>query len=226
MTEVGNAQEALSASLNKFGAVDIEYMLSLLPGISEEEMLFELHDRIYYNPLEGEYEIAEKFISDNVVATSERIGQYLLEHPEDTRAQASLQALKDAIPEPIPFVGLGFQLRGAMDSRKSLLRLCLVPLQHGGDDTLQFKCGQILCGGMDAQCQYLGQVLCAGATSSLRRHCPDEARPAEYDARHYQENHGRRQGSQSTGHRSHTDSKRQNRRDLKRLYRLAERAER
>ena len=108
VTEVGNAQEALSASLNKFGAVDIEYMLSLLPDISEEEMLFELHDRIYYNPLEGEYEIAEKFISGNVVAASERIGQYLLEHPEDTRAQASLQALKDAIPEPIPFVDLDF----------------------------------------------------------------------------------------------------------------------
>ena len=108
VTEVGNAQEALSASLNKFGAVDIEYMLSLLPDISEEEMLFELHDRIYYNPLEEEYEIAEKFISGNVVAASERIGQYLLEHPEDTRAQASLQALKDAIPEPIPFVDLDF----------------------------------------------------------------------------------------------------------------------
>ena len=108
VTEVGNAQEALSASLNKFGSVDIEYMLSLLPDISEEEMLFELHDRIYYNPLEGEYEIAEKFISGNVVAASERIGQYLLEHPEDTRAQASLQALKDAIPEPIPFADLDF----------------------------------------------------------------------------------------------------------------------
>lgn len=108
VTEVSNAQEALSASLNKFGAVDTEYMLSLLPENSEEEMLSELHGRIYYNPLEGEYEIAEKFISGNVVAASERIGQYLLEHPEDTRAQASLQALKDAIPEPIPFVDLDF----------------------------------------------------------------------------------------------------------------------
>ena len=108
VTEVSNAQEALSASLNKFGAVDTEYMLSLLPDTSEEEMLSELHGRIYYNPLEGEYEIAEKFISGNVVATSERIGQYLLEHPEDTRAQASLQALKDAIPEPIPFADLDF----------------------------------------------------------------------------------------------------------------------
>ena len=108
VTEVGNAQEALSASLNKFGAVDTEYMLSLLPDTSEEEMLSELHGRIYYNPLEGEYEIAEKFISGNVVAASERIEQYLLEHPEDTRAQASLQALKDAIPEPIPFVDLDF----------------------------------------------------------------------------------------------------------------------
>ena len=108
VTEVSNAQEALSASLNKFGAVDTGYMLSLLPDTSEEEMLSELHGRIYYNPLEGEYEIAEKFISGNVVAASERIGQYLLEHPEDTRAQASLQALKDAIPEPIPFVDLDF----------------------------------------------------------------------------------------------------------------------
>ena len=108
VTEVSNAQEALSASLNKFGAVDTGYMLSLLPDTSEEEMLSELHGRIYYNPLEGEYEFAEKFISGNVVAASERIGQYLLEHPEDTRAQASLQALKDAIPEPIPFVDLDF----------------------------------------------------------------------------------------------------------------------
>ena len=108
VTEVSNAQEALSASLNKFGAVDTGYMLSLLPDTSKEEMLSELHGRIYYNPLEGEYEIAEKFISGNVVAASERIGQYLLEHPEDTRAQASLQALKDAIPEPIPFVDLDF----------------------------------------------------------------------------------------------------------------------
>ena len=108
VTEVSNAQEALSASLNKFGTVDTGYMLSLLPDTSKEEMLSELHGRIYYNPLEGEYEIAEKFISGNVVAASERIGQYLLEHPEDTRAQASLQALKDAIPEPIPFVDLDF----------------------------------------------------------------------------------------------------------------------
>lgn len=52
VTEVGNAQEALSASLNKFGAVDTEYMLSLLPESSEEEMLSELYGRIYYNPLE------------------------------------------------------------------------------------------------------------------------------------------------------------------------------
>ncbi|KGN85196.1 N-6 DNA methylase [Porphyromonas gulae] len=108
VTEVTNAREALSASLNKFGAVDTEYMLSLLPDTSEEEMLSELHGKIYYNPLEGEYEIAEKFISGNVVAASERIEFYLLEHPEDTRAQSSLQALKDAIPEPIPFADLDF----------------------------------------------------------------------------------------------------------------------
>src|SRR3712207_7413702 len=32
-------------------------------------------------------------------------------------------------------------------------------------------------GGTDAQCQHLGQILCAGTASSLRRYRPDETRP-------------------------------------------------
>ena len=144
VTEVSNAQEeALSASLNKFGRWTPVYAL-LLPRHFRRRDAFELHGR-FTTILGGEYEIAEKFISGNVVAASERIGQYLLEHPEDTKGASLLAGTERCHPEPIPFVDLDFNFEGAMDSRKSLLRLCLVPLRHGGDDTLpQFKCGRIL----------------------------------------------------------------------------------
>jgi hypothetical protein len=59
--------EALSASLNRFGEVNIEYMLSLLPDKSAEETVEELHGRIYYNPLIGNYETSDRFIAGNVV---------------------------------------------------------------------------------------------------------------------------------------------------------------
>ena len=108
VTQVETATEALSASLNKFGSVDLEYMASLLPDGTEEDILHELDGKVYYNPLEGEYETGEKFISGNVVAKADDIGHYLLEHPEDTRAAASMQALRDAVPVPIPFADLDF----------------------------------------------------------------------------------------------------------------------
>ena len=42
VTQVETAAEALSASLNKFGSVDLEYMASLLPDGTEEDILNEL----------------------------------------------------------------------------------------------------------------------------------------------------------------------------------------
>lgn len=108
VTQVETATEALSASLNKFGSVDLEYMASLLPDGTKEDILHELDGKVYYNPLEGGYETSEKFISGNVVAKADDIGHYLLEHPEDTRAAASMQALRDAVPVPIPFADLDF----------------------------------------------------------------------------------------------------------------------
>lgn len=105
---VGNAREALAASLNKFGSVDLNYMVSLLDETSQEELLQELHGKVYYNPLVERYEIAEQFVAGNVVAKAEELGHYLLEHSEDKRAVVSLQALKEATPTPIPFHDLDF----------------------------------------------------------------------------------------------------------------------
>ncbi len=107
-TEVASAEEALSASLNKFGKVDFDYMTSLLPNSSTEELKTELENRIYYNPLSQEYEISEKFIAGNVVAKAEMIENFLLNNPDDIPAQQSLKILRDAIPTPIPFAELDF----------------------------------------------------------------------------------------------------------------------
>ena len=108
LTQVDTSEEALSASLNKFGEVNIEYIDSLLPEKNREEFLQELHGRVYYNPLVENYEIKEKFIAGNVVEKAESIEQYLTEHPNDALSQQSLAVLQQAIPRPISFDELDF----------------------------------------------------------------------------------------------------------------------
>ena len=53
---VGSPEEALSASLNKFGTVDLDYMREITDSTAED-LLTALQGRIYYNPLVTGYEI-------------------------------------------------------------------------------------------------------------------------------------------------------------------------
>jgi len=108
ITHAETSEEALSASLNKFGKVNIEYMASLLPKKNREDFLQELNGRVYYNPLVENYEIKEKFIAGNVVEKAESIEQYLSEHTADELSQQSLTVLQQAIPRPISFDELDF----------------------------------------------------------------------------------------------------------------------
>jgi N12 class adenine-specific DNA methylase len=111
ITEAANSMEALSASLNKFGKVDTEYMLSLLPEKSREEMMEDLQGRIYYNPLVREYEASDKFISGNVVAKADIVAEYLTDNRQSEHRlemEESLKALKDAKPRDITFEELDF----------------------------------------------------------------------------------------------------------------------
>ena len=107
---VDTPRDALSASLNKYGEVNLEYMASLLPEMEESEMLQDLQGQIYYNPLVSNYEIAERFISGNVIEKAESIETYLLGAPDDRLGSESLLALRDAKPEQIPFDDLDFNL--------------------------------------------------------------------------------------------------------------------
>ena len=109
--EINHAEtsdEALAASLNKYGGIRMEYMQSLLDNKSQDDIANDLIGRIYYNPLVQNYEIKDKFISGNVIEKSEQIEACLENNPNDVLSQSSLQVLKEAIPIPIRFEELDF----------------------------------------------------------------------------------------------------------------------
>jgi len=102
--------EALGASLNKYGSVELSYMASLLPEMEESDIISALEGRIYYNPEVGGYEVADKFISGNVIEKADRLASWLLDHPDHEEGKQSLAALMAARPRPIPFADLDFNL--------------------------------------------------------------------------------------------------------------------
>ena len=107
---VGSPEEALSASLNKFGTVDIDYMRTITDSTAEE-LLTALQGRIYYNPLVTGYEIKDRFIAGNVIEKAERIEAWMGDNPENERlpeVKQALEALKDAEPPRIVFEDLDF----------------------------------------------------------------------------------------------------------------------
>lgn len=106
---VDTAQEALAASINKFGEVNLDYMADL-SDIDRRELLNQLRNRIFYNPMMKNYEIKDRFIAGNVVAKAEWIENYLKDYPDDEASRVSLKALQDAVPEPVSFELLDFNL--------------------------------------------------------------------------------------------------------------------
>ncbi|MGJ1447009.1 N-6 DNA methylase [Sphingobacterium spiritivorum] len=102
-------EEALAASLNKYGNVDLDFMseISSLPADTLKEAL---HGRLFYNPLQQEYEIAERWIAGNVVEKADEVRAYLENNPDDTEAKESLTALEEARPKRIEFEELDFNL--------------------------------------------------------------------------------------------------------------------
>ena len=107
VSHVDSPEEALTASLNKFGRIDLPYMTEL-SDMPEQELTEALKGRIYYNPLIDGYEIADRFIAGNVIEKAERIEEWLKENPDHAIVRESLETLKASIPEPIAFEDLDF----------------------------------------------------------------------------------------------------------------------
>ena len=89
-----------------------------LTGLTETELMTKLDGDVYYNPLTNQYEITAKFISGNVVEKAKAIrkafglgdGEVTDSEGVDPRVVRSLRALEDAVPTPIPFEELDFNL--------------------------------------------------------------------------------------------------------------------
>lgn len=131
---VMTAREALAKSLNDHGKPMMAY-ISMLCGLGADELVKELEGEVFWNPLSGEWEIKAKFISGNVIEKIERIeamypelggttaesgteDETAMQSPDNRRSEnanasrvkASLAALRAAIPTPIPFEQLDFNL--------------------------------------------------------------------------------------------------------------------
>ena len=121
VTSVDTPMEALSASLNKFGVVNLDYMTGLV-DMSEENLIQSLEGHIYYNPLVENYEIKDRFIAGNVVQKAEDVKAWIDREEERIKgfpgydgiepyiamAQDSLKALEEATPRKITFDELDF----------------------------------------------------------------------------------------------------------------------
>ena len=110
LAKVESPEEALSASLNRYGGVNLPYMESLC-DLPQAEMLEALKGRVFYNPLADGYEIADRFIAGNVVQKVADVEDWIKEnegHGMLPQAQEALAALRESIPEQIPFEDLDF----------------------------------------------------------------------------------------------------------------------
>ncbi len=121
VTSVDTPLEALTASLNKYGVVNLEYMSSLV-DMDESALTESLAGHIYYNPLVSSYEVKDRFIAGNVVAKADNVRAWINHEEERIKdfpgydgvepfialSKDSLKALEEARPRRIEFDELDF----------------------------------------------------------------------------------------------------------------------
>lgn len=90
------ASDALTASLNNKGTVDIDYMVQLT-GRDKTDIIQELRDSIYKNPVSGNYETSEEYLSGNVLEKLEYAEEAAKTNPtynENVKALQKVQPVK------------------------------------------------------------------------------------------------------------------------------------
>lgn len=104
---IETAEDALLASLNWFGKVNVEYMQEI-SGQSQEKLLNQLQERLLYNPIREEYQTRELLLSGNVFEKLQAVGDYCEMHPDEKEALRTQAALQENQPEKVPFELLEF----------------------------------------------------------------------------------------------------------------------
>ena len=109
------ATEALAACLNEHGCVDMHYICDRT-GKDANDVYEELKGEIFWNPIGNKWEIKAQFISGNVIEKLEQIKPYYERAKErgqemlTSDIQDAIAALEAAVPTPIPFADLDFNL--------------------------------------------------------------------------------------------------------------------
>ena len=107
-----STEEALLTSLSELGRVDIPYIAEL-SNTNEEEVKAQLQGKLFYNPIEDEYQIAQKWQAGDVFTKIKAVEAYQNthpEHPKQSEIEHALEGLRQVIPTPIPFEELDFNL--------------------------------------------------------------------------------------------------------------------
>ena len=94
LKHVDTAKDALLASLNNKGAVDVEYMAELT-GKNQESIVKELGDKLYKDPVTETYQTDDEYLSGNV---REKLEQAQEAAKADSAYQRNVDALKKAVP--------------------------------------------------------------------------------------------------------------------------------
>ena len=107
ITSADSSDEALIISMQQRGRVDIEYMAELTKQ-SEDTIISELIGRkIFLKPYEGEYVIAEEYLSGNV---KEKLKVAKMAAEADSSYQTNARALEKVIPKDIPASEIAVEL--------------------------------------------------------------------------------------------------------------------
>ena len=86
--KIETAEDALLASLNWFGKVNLEYMQEV-SGLSDEKLLNQLQNRLLFDPIQDEYKTREMLLSGNVFEKLRTVEEYLEQNTTE-RHQAQI----------------------------------------------------------------------------------------------------------------------------------------
>ena len=149
----------------------------------QAEILEALKGRVFYNPLENSYEIADRFIAGNVVQKVADVENWVNSHEGHEmlpQAKEALETLKDAVPEQIPFEDLDFNFgerwipTGVYAAYMSRLFDTEVRITYSENiDEYAVACSH-------KTMKITDEFLVKGYYRHLRRHEPPEARPAQH----------------------------------------------
>jgi N12 class adenine-specific DNA methylase len=101
--------EALARSLNDKGVVDIPYIMTIT-GKTEEQILQHLNQKILINPSSDKWEMADAYLSGNVVEKLKIATRKASAYPDNVQLQKSVAAIQKVQPAQIPFELLDFNL--------------------------------------------------------------------------------------------------------------------